>query len=112
MADLNNYGETMTKLYTVANSSRKTKHIYANDELHAAQLAVDSGLGRKTQSMKVKLYDMSKHKQMEQHYLMLLECRDAVGEMKRNPTVKGGNISNSDEIYDYDGCFAVLKINS
>lgn len=98
----------MTKLYTVLNSSRKRKDIFAKNETQAAEIAILLGLGKKTSSMKVKEYDLSKHKPMEQNYLMLLECRNAIGEMKKNPSINNGDWSNSDDVFDFDGCFVAL----
>lgn len=99
----------MSILYTVSNSSRKKIHIFADDELSAAKFAVDAGFGKKVESMKVKEYDYTKHSLMEQNYLMLLGCRNAIGEMKKNPSLKHNDVSKNEGVVDYDGCFVVFN---
>lgn len=100
----------MTKLFKVANSSGKSKDIFANDETHAAELAILSGLGRKASSMKVKEYDKTKHTLRQQNNLIFLEYRNAIGEMKKNPITKFNNYDDDENIMDYDGIFVVFFI--
>ncbi|MBM24393.1 MAG: hypothetical protein CL760_01615 [Chloroflexi bacterium] len=100
----------MSKLYTVLNSSRRKINIFANDEAHASELAVLKKHGKKASSMIVKDYDLNKHKLQERNYLMLLECRNAIGELKKDSSFLKIDLNNSN-IVDFDGCFVVEKIS-
>lgn len=100
----------MSKLYTVLNSSRRKINIFANDEVHASELAVLKKHGKKVSSMIVKNYDLDKHKLQERNYLMLLECRNAIGELKKDSSYLEIDREKSN-IVDYDGCFIVEKIS-
>lgn len=99
----------MSKAYTVKNHAGKFKHFLANDENQAAEMAISLKMGKKIERMKVKEYDYSRHKTMEQHYINLLECRNAIGELKKNSAVLDFDYSD-DDIVDYDGCFKVFSV--
>lgn len=99
----------MSKAFTVKNHSGKFKHFLAKDETQAAKMAISLGMGRKIERMKVSVYDFSKHKAMEQNYIQLLECRNAIGELKKDSAILNNNL-NTDSIVDYDGCFKVFSV--
>lgn len=101
----------MSYLYTVFNSSRKKMNIFAENENKAAEYAISMKHGKKVSSMDVREYDYSKHKIMEDNYLKLLGCRNAIGILKREPELKNEE-REKDHIFDYDGCFVVYKIIS
>lgn len=99
----------MSKAFTVKNHSGKFKHFLANDEQHAAEMAISLNMGKKVERMKVREYDFSKHKLMEESYIRLLECRNAIGELKKDSAVVDYK-EKEENIVDYDGCFKVFLV--
>ncbi len=99
----------MSKAFTVKNHAGKFKHFLANNDIHAAEMAISLKMGKKLERMKVSEYDFSKHKIMEQNYIQLLECRNAIGELKKDSAVVDYN-KDIDKIVDFDGCFKVFIV--
>lgn len=102
-------GDNMSKAFTVKNHAGKFKHFLANDEEQAAKMAISLKMGKKTGRMKVSNYDFSRHKIMEQNYIKLLECRNAIGELKKESNVFESK-EDKNNIVDFDGCFRVICV--